>query len=372
MSPNLSHIPVFSPATNTDDAGAVSAAILRGEVSGLGGEEVSQFESEFASFSECAFGVSTSSGSTALQLAIQALDFPKGSEVLVSASTNVASALAIFHNGCVTVPIDSERTSWNLNISLLEGALSDKTRGLLVVHLLGCPVDMDRVVEFCTRHKLKLIEDCAEAHGAQWRGRSVGSFGDLGCYSFYANKIITTGEGGMIVTNDEVLAARCRYLKNLANGVPRFLHLEAGHNFRLSALQAALGRSQLRRIKYLIQERQSVAEYYEARLQDLTWLTTQKTPTEGFNTRWAFGIVLHRPELRDPLTAHLREHGIDSRTQFCPMNLQPFLSQSPLFRHLPCPIAEQLWTSGLQLPSGYGLSENDLERVVAAVRGFSP
>ena len=173
-------------------------------------------------------GVAVTSGTTALHLAVAALDLDPGSEVLVSASTNIATALAAFHNDCVPVPVDSENETWNLDLDLVENLVSERTRAIVPVHLFGHPVDMDRLTEIAERHNLVVIEDCAESHGATVRGRMTGSLGDMGCFSFYANKIITTGEGGMVTTNDDTLAERLRLLRNLAFGHPRFLHRSPG------------------------------------------------------------------------------------------------------------------------------------------------
>ena len=164
----------------------------------------------------------------------------------MSASTNIATALAAYHNGCVPVPVDSEDETWNLDLDLVEELITERTRAIIPVHLFGHPVDMDRLIEIARRHDLVVIEDCAESHGATVRGRMTGAFGDMGCFSFYANKIITTGEGGMVTTDDDELAERLRSLRNLAFGQPRFLHQEAGFNFRMTGYQAAMGRVQLR------------------------------------------------------------------------------------------------------------------------------
>ena len=217
-------IPVFEPEIGEDDIAEVVAALRRGEISGSFGEAIPAFEREFAAYVGCDHGVAVTSGTTALQLAVAVLDLPAGSEILVSASTNIATALACYHNGCVAVAVDSEDQTWNLDLDLLEGLISEKTRAIIPVHLFGHPVAMDRLMEFAGRHKLTVIEDCAESHGATWKGRVTGGFGQMSAFSFYANKIITTGEGGMVTTNDAALAEKLRSLRNLAFGKPRFLH----------------------------------------------------------------------------------------------------------------------------------------------------
>lgn len=188
-------IPVFEPVIGEEEISAVVAALRRGEISGTFGEAILQFEQEFAEYCGCKYGIAVSSGTAALHLAVTAAGLGSGDEVLVSASTNIATALAAFHNGAIPVPVDSEDITWNLNLDLIESLITPCTRAIIPVHLYGHSVDMDRLCEIAKRHNLLVIEDCAESHGATCRGKKTGSFGDVGCFSFYANKVITTGEG---------------------------------------------------------------------------------------------------------------------------------------------------------------------------------
>jgi perosamine synthetase len=180
-------IPVFEPAVGEDEVEAVAAAVRAGEISGSFGESIPRFEQEFAAYVGCAHGVAVTSGTTALQLAVAAAGFGEGDEILVSASTNIASALAAYHNGAVPVPVDVEPDTWNIDLDLVEGQITPATRAIMPVHLFGHPVDMDRLMEIAREHDLVVIEDCAESHGATVRGRMTGSFGELSCFSFYAN-----------------------------------------------------------------------------------------------------------------------------------------------------------------------------------------
>jgi perosamine synthetase len=363
-------IPVFEPSIGEDEVEAVVAAIRRGEISGSFGTEIGSFEREFADYVGARHGVAVTSGTTALHLAVAALELEPGSEVLVSASTNIATALAAYHNGHVPVPVDSENVTWNLNLNLVEALITPRTRLIVPVHLFGHPVDMDALREVAVRHRLVVIEDCAESHGATVRGRMTGGLGDMACFSFYANKIITTGEGGMVTTNDDALAEKLRLLRNLAFGKPRFLHQEAGFNFRMTGYQAAMGRAQLRRIETMIEEKRRVAHAYTARLRDVPGI---KTPVElewARNVYWMYAIEVtdEYPLSRDELAAELAESGVESRTFFCPVNMQPFLESQPGFRHVDCPVAERLWVTGLYLPSAIALSEEEIETVVAPIR----
>jgi perosamine synthetase len=362
-------IPVFEPFIGAEEEEAVVAAIRRGEISGSFGTALPTFESRFAEFVGTRHAVACTSGTTALQLAVTAAGVGAGDEVLVSASTNIATALAVFHNGAVAVPVDSEKVTGNLDLDLVEGLVSERTRAIIPVHLFGHPVDMDRLVEIAARHDLVVIEDCAESHGATVRGRVTGSFGAMGCFSFYANKIITTGEGGMVTTDDDELAARLRSLRNLAFGKPRFLHREAGHNFRMTGYQAAMGLAQLDRIDHVIERKRALARRYDELLANVPGI---RTPTElewATNVYWMYTIVVEEDfgRTRDELMAHLQEREIQSRTFFCPMNQQPFLREQAGFRDVPCPVADGMWTTGMYLPSAIQLDDATLALVADAV-----
>src|SRR4029077_18078869 len=255
-------IPVFVPNIGEEEIAAVADAIRRGEISGSFGESIPRFEEAFADYCGCKFGVAVSSGTAALHLAVATLEFKPGDEILVSASTNIASALAAYHNNLVPIPVDSEPRTWNLNLDLIEKLITPRTRAIVPVHLFGHPIDMERVCEIARKHNPIVIEDCAESHGATFRDRKTGSFGDMGCFSFYANKIITTGEGGMITTNSAKLAEKLKLLRNLAFTTPRFRHELAGYNFRMTGYQAAMGLVQINRIEKNIADKITVARTY--------------------------------------------------------------------------------------------------------------
>jgi perosamine synthetase len=360
-------IPVYEPFIGEEEVAAVAAAVRDGEISGSFGRNLPAFEEEFAAYIGRRHGVAVSSGTTALHLALQALDLGPGDEVLVSASTNIATALAAFHNGAVAVPVDSERETWNLDLDLVAALVTPRTKAIVPVHLFGHPVDMDRLGEIAERHGLAVVEDCAESHGATVRGRQTGSFGRLSCFSFYGNKIITTGEGGMVLTDDDALAARLRSLRNLAFGKPRFLHLEAGHNFRMTGYQAAMGRAQLAKIDHILAEKRRVAETYTAHLADVPGLTLPVELPWARNVYWMYGILVEDDFglTRDEVMAALSERGIESRTFFCPMNLQPFLREQPGFRDVPCPVGEELWQRGLYVPSSPSLRDDEIAGIAA-------
>ncbi len=366
-------IPVFEPWVREEDAEAVAAAVRRGEISGSFGEEIPAFERELAAYVGVAHGVACTSGTTALQLAVAAARIGPGDEVLVPESTNIATALGAHHQGATVVPVDAEPDTGNLDLDHVEGLIGTRTRAIVPVHLFGHPVDMDRLMEIAARHDLVVIEDCAQSHGATVRGRMTGSFGHMACFSFYANKVITTGEGGMVVTDDAQLAERLRHLRNLAFGEPRFVHDEAGFNFRMTGYQAALGRAQLRRIEEVLRHKRRVAETYDRRLAEVPGVRRPVERAWARSVRWMYWIALEEdhPLARDELMAVLRERGVETRTHFCPMSHQPALRAREAFRPRPCPVAARLWERGLYLPSSPMLTGEQIEYVVAQLHDVS-
>jgi perosamine synthetase len=362
-------IPVFEPIIGQDEIDAVVAALKRGEISGTFGEALKKFEQDFAAYCGCKYGVAVANGTVALQLAVDAAGIGAGDEVLVSASTNIATALCVAHKNAVPVPVDSEGITWNLNLDLIDDLITPKTRAIIPVHLYGHPVDMDRLMEIGRRHNLIVIEDGAEAHGATVRGRKVGSFGDMACFSFYANKIITTGEGGMVVTNDDKLVERLRLLRNLGFTTPRFRHEVLGYNFRMTGYQAAMGVAQLGKIERIIEEKRHMARTYNRYLNDIPGLQLPAELEWARNVYWMYAITV-QPEFgatRDQLISRLAEEGIETRTFFCPMNQQPCLQDIPGFRAIPSPVADKLWETGLYLPSTYTLSEENIHMIADVI-----
>ncbi len=349
---------------------AVVAALKRGEISGSYGIALEEFENKFAKYCGCKYGIAVTSGTTALHLAVAAAGIKEGDEVLISSSTNIATALAVYHNRAVPVPVDSENITWNLDLDLVEGLITPRTKAIIPVHLYGHPVDMDRLMKIAKKHHLTVIEDCAESHGATCRGKMTGSFGDMGCFSFYANKIITTGEGGMIVTDDKRLADRLRLLRNLAFSKPRFLHKYAGYNFRMTGYQAAMGLAQLKKIKRTVNEKRRVARTYNRYLSGIPGIQLPAELAWAKNVYWMYALVVGpKFELtRDELVRKLYKKGIDTRTFFCPMSRQPFLRSVPGYKYIPCPVADKLWKNGLYLPSSTNLTEKQIRYIAKTIR----
>jgi len=370
---NLKFIPVHEPDLDQMDFNSVIKTLKNGEISGNFTPTVKLFEKKFAKFCGVKYAVSVSNCTNALQLACKVIGIKKGDEVLVSSGTNIATALAVYHNGGIPVPIDSHPSTWNLDVDQLEKKITKKTKAILPVHFLGLPANMQKITQIAKKYKLKVIEDCAEAHGAKYKKKDVGSFGDLACYSFYSNKIITTGEGGMVVTNNFKYYKELVYLKNLAFGKPRFLHQEAAYNFRLGSLQAALGISQLNKVKGFIKKKRNLANVYAKNLQGIKGIELPFYHEDYYNVYWMYGIQIKEEfgRSRDQLSKFLFKNRIETRTFFCPLNLQPFLRKLKGYTKHKCPVSENLWEQGVYLPSSNNLKEKDIKRVCNLIKKFS-
>jgi len=372
MYKNKNFIPVHEPDIDHTDYKSLLNTIKSGEISGSFTNTIKKFENNFAKFNKVKYAVSVSNCTNALQLACRVIGIKKNDEVLVSSSTNIATALAVYYNEGTVVPIDSDPITWNLNENLLEKNITKKTKAIIVVHFLGLPVNMKTVMKVAKKHNLKVIEDCAEAHGAMYNNQIVGSFGDIACFSFYSNKIITTGEGGMLITNNKKYYKKLNYLKNLAFGEPRFLHKEAGYNFRMGSLQAALGISQLNRVNVFIKKKIKVAKLYFKYLKKIEHLQLPYLNKKYFNVYWMFGVMVNGKtnKKRDDLMKYLKSKNIGTRTFFCPLSLQPFLKKNGKIKKNSCIESEKMWRQGLYLPSGNNLTEKEIIRVSKEIKSF--
>jgi perosamine synthetase len=275
--------------------------------------------------------------------------------------------------GGVPVLVDSDPTTWNVDVSRIEERITPRTRAIMVIHTYGLPVDMAPVLDIARRHGLRIIEDAAEMHGQTYRGQPCGSFGDLSVFSFYPNKHVTTGEGGMILTDDDGLAERCRGLRNLCF-LPkgrRFVHEELGWNFRLTNLQAALGLAQLDRLDEFVAKKRRMGSLYSELLRDLPGIQNPLSRTDyADNIYWVYGIVL-ADELgfdAEEAMRRLAARGIGARPFFYPMHQQPVFTRMGLFHGESYPVAERLARQGFYVPSGLALSEDDIRHVAAQVK----
>jgi len=358
---------VSQPYLGKTETDAVNTALSRGELSGHSGSFIGQFESIFSAYCDCKCGVTVSNGTTALHLALVALGIKQGDEVMVSTLTNMATFFAVLYQGAIPVPIDIEADTLNMNPLLLESKISSRTRAILVVHLFGHPVDMDPVNAIASKYDLAVIEDCAEAHGALYKGKKVGSLSDAGCFSFYANKIITTGEGGMVVTDDAELAEKMRSLKCLAFGDRlKFMHKDIGYNYRLTNLQSAIGCAQVGKIEEIISNKRRIAAYYEQKLKSIDEIQLPVEKPYARNVFWMYHIILKNKGVneRRRIMKILNDKGIETREGFIPYNLQDTFIARGLARKEDCPVANSVAYNSFYLPSGPVLSEEDMDYVV--------
>ena len=335
------------------------------------GRFVGEFERRWATWCGVSHGVAVCNGTAALELAMAALRLPAGSEVILPSFTIISCAAAVVRAGCrpVSVPV-CEPDTWCLNVHEVERKITDRTRMIIAVHMYGHLTDVERLTELAHRHGLVLLEDAAEAHGGEWHGRRAGAFGALACFSFYANKIITTGEGGMVVTDDADLAERLRSLRNLCFlQSKRFLHEELGYNYRMTNLQAAIGLSQVESIDDHLKRKRRMATRYNKRLAGLAGLSLPVERPGVKNVYWMYGVVLDEDVDMDAagFAARLRDHGVDTRPFFVGMHEQPVFRKQGLFLGEVYPVTERLSRRGLYLPSGLGLSETQIDAVCAAV-----
>jgi perosamine synthetase len=366
MNSTVRKIPVSQPVLDETETRYVMDAVSKGAISGFYGEYLPRFESEFARYCDCQHGVTTTNGTTAIHLALMALKIERGDEVLVSTLTNMATFFAVLYQGAVPVPIDIEDQTWNLDPSLLESKITPRTKAILVVHLFGHPVHMDPVLAVARRHGLYVIEDCAEAHGATYQGRKVGGLGDIGCFSFYANKIITTGEGWMITLNDSLLADRARNLKGLAFGdTNKFMHKDIGVNYRMTNLQAALGCAQFEKIEKIIASKRHIAARYNERFRGLDTLQLPVEMPYARNVYWMYHLVLRgrAADARPVVMQRLAEHGIETREGFIPYNMQEIFIAKGWTSLGDCPKANDVATKGFYLPSGATLTDDEIDHV---------
>ena len=360
------HVAVAQPALGEEEARCINDALTKGAISGFFGDYLPLFENEFAQFCGCEFGVSTTSGTTAIHLALAMLDIGAGDEVLVSTLTNMATFFPVLYQGATPVPIDIEPDTLNLDPALLEARITPRTKAIIVVHLFGHPVDMDPVMAVARKHGLYVIEDAAEAHGATYKGRKVGGIGDVGCFSFYANKIITTGEGGMLTTNNRAWADRARNLKGLAFGEPmKFMHRAVGYNYRMTNLQAALGHAQFSKIDKFIAARRQVAHFYNQKFANVDALRLPVEKAYARNVYWMYHVVLQgkAADRRAEVMDRLQKRNIETREGFIPYNMQKIFIDGGLTKRDDCPRANAVAMRGFYIPSGVGLTDDELDYV---------
>ncbi len=362
-------IPVNEPRLGPRELEYVMECVQTGWVSSEG-RFIEAFEQTWADYCSMKYGVAVCNGTVALQLAVACLDLQPGDEVILPTFTIISCAQAIIYNGGIPVLVDCDPRTWCMDVGQVEAKITTRTRAIMPVHIYGHPVDMDPLREIARRHNLVIIEDAAEAHGAEYKGERCGSLGDISCFSFYANKIVTTGEGGMVLTNSETTASRVRSLRNLCfQKERRFYHTALGFNFRMTNIQAALGLAQVENIESAVQQKRWMGQEYTRRLNRFENLQLPVEESWAKNVYWMYGIVLNestRMTAAD-FAKRLAEGGIMTRPFFLGMHEQPVLRARGLYADEHYPIAERLSRQGLYLPSGLTLTLAQIEEVCRVV-----
>lgn len=368
----MDFIPVNEPLLNGNEKKYLNECIYTGWISSEG-PFVHKFEEHFAARVKRKYGVAVCNGSVALDVAVAALEIGTGDEVILPTFTIISCAAAIVRAGAVPVLVDCDPLTWNMDVAQIERKISSRTKAIMVVHIYGLPVDMTPVFELAEQNGLKIIEDAAEMIGQNYKGQPCGSFGEISTFSFYPNKHVTTGEGGMVVTDNEELAEKCRSLRNLCfqKGSKRFVHEEIGWNYRMTNMQAALGMAQLEKLDDHIVRKRRMGQRYTYLLKNIPSLQLPLMKTDyAENIYWVYGLILKEDIFFDAkeVIRRLAKHKIGARPFFWPMHEQPVFKKMRLFANESCPEAERIAQRGFYIPSGLALTDEQMERVANAVR----
>ena len=354
-------IPVSEPTITEKEIEYVTKAVRSGWISSIG-EYINRFEEEYARFNNTRYALTVSNGTTALHLALLAIGIKSGDEVIVPDLTFIATANVVVHCGATPVFADIERDTWCISPEDIKRKITSKTRAIIPVHLYGHPADMDEIMRIAKEHNLYVIEDCAEAHGAEYKGKKIGSIGDIGAFSFYGNKIITTGEGGMLTTNNPDLYERAKFLKDHAMSKDkRYFHPEVGYNYRMTNIQAALGLAQLERVDEIIEKKRKIFEWYREGLKDMRGIILNPEKEWARSVFWMVCLVNERfdESSRDEFMKRLREKGVDTRPFFYPCSMMPMYKKDGFMN----PVSYDIYKKGINLPSGYTLNKEDIELI---------
>lgn len=372
-------VPVNEPLLGDNEKAYLLECITTGWISSEG-PFVKRFEEQFSAKVERSYGIAVANGSAALDIAVAALGIGPGDQVIMPAFTIISCAFSVMRAGAIPVLVDSDPATWNVDVLKLvekiEFEINQKKnkaiKAIMVVHIYGLPVDMDPILKIAEKYNLKIIEDAAEMHGQTYNGKPCGSFGDISTFSFYPNKHVTTGEGGMVVTNDASLAEKCRSLRNLCfDKERRYIHDEMGWNYRMTNLQAAIGVAQLERLDKFVKIKRAMGQFYTNQLKNVNGIQLPLVKTSyGENIYWVYGIILNDevPFDATEVMSRLQKKGIGTRHFFYPMHLQPVFTKKGLFVSENYPVSEKLANRGFYIPSGMALSEAQMEEVVSAVK----
>jgi perosamine synthetase len=330
------------------------------------GRFVKEFEKHFAKYIGVKYAIAVSNGTVALHLALITLGIGPGDEVIVPTLTYIATVNSITYTGATPVFVDSVRDTWQIDPADVRRKITPRTKAIIAVHVYGHPCQMDELQKIASEQDVFLVEDCAEAFGAQFKGKMAGNFGDISCFSFFGNKTITTGEGGMVVSNDQTLAERAGHFKGQGLAADReYWHDVIGYNYRMTNICAAIGLAQLERANEFIVKKRELALAYQQQLKNVP-IECQIEQKDCVHSFWMNSIVVKNPADRDPLRAHLRERGIETRPLFYPVHTMPMYS-SRYQRH---PIAEDLAWRGINIPSWPGLSAAQIKSVTSSIAGY--
>lgn len=358
------NIPVYTPYLRGNLRRYVNECLDTGWISSRG-EFISRFEDAFAGYVGAPAATSVANGTVAIHLALEALGIGEGDEVIVPTFTYIASVNTILQTGATPVYVDSLESSLQIDPEAVRLAITERTRAIMVVHLYGHPCDMDSICKICEDNSLLLIEDCAEGFGTKWKDRHVGTFGDVGTFSFFGNKTITTGEGGMVLAKNPEVMAKCRHLKNQGVSSTReYWHDSLAYNYRMTNIQAAIGLSQLEMAEEILSLKAGAAAAYFSKLAGLP-LRMHKPVGDVRHSYWMCSIVLDNPEHREPLRQRLRANGVDTRPFFPPAHRMPHSASAGSY-----PVADSLSMRGLNLPSSPGITDAEINFICDMIRSF--
>jgi perosamine synthetase len=359
---SINFIPVYQPSLVGNEKAYVSECLDTTWISSKGAY-VTRFEEDFVNFLRMRDATSVSNGTVALHLALHTLGIGKDDEVIVPTLTYIASVNAIAFVGATPVFVDSDPDTWNLDVAKIERVITPRTKAILAVHLYGAVCEMDKLQALCKKHNLLLIEDVAEAFGSQFHGRFAGTFGDISTFSFFGNKTITTGEGGMVASNDSSTIARAAYLKSQAVSPTReYWHDEIGFNFRMTNICAAIGVAQLEQANSIIEAKRRLATWYQEDLDGLP-ITFQAELPYTVHTYWMVSILANDTAMRDRIRQVLKEAGVETRPLFPPAHMMPMFQSNEVF-----PVAENLSSRGLNLPSYPSLTRDQVSYISAKIK----
>ncbi len=362
-------IPVSKPEVSKNDIKAVNKVLKKSWISS-DGPEVKIFEKEFSKKVKRKFSIAVSNGTAALEIAIKALGIKKNDEVIIPNFTIISNALAVIKQNAKPVLVDCDLENWNIKIEDIKKKINKRTKALIVTHIYSFSNDMDKILKICKKNKIFLIEDAAEVVGLKYKDRNCGSFGDISTFSFYANKQVTTGEGGMISTNSKTLNERCRSLRNLCFGkTNRFNHNDLGWNYRITNIQAALGISQLKRIDSIVKKKMYIGNYYYQKLmKNKNIYITPPKISYSKNIYWVVGILIRDKKiLASKIIKKLNSYGIGARPFFWPMHEQKIFDKMKLFKKQKYPNSSYLARYGFYIPSYLQIKKTEMDYIISII-----